>query len=193
MDRAKKRQIIQVVALLSSAVFCAALLAGHMIYHYSPSGRYKAGSTLLDPQVIDRVDYQDRHPSTGQKERFIFDHIDLSYQDAHTGQMRRQPISLEAYQAFYNEITRDESLEETEALETLFRGPYTPTLALYIQVKGQKGKEEAPRVFQILQIAPQQDYYRIQLIGQQNGEWAYFRHPHISQEGLERLTKSTSQ
>ena len=77
----KNHDIRNILAVLGAAVICAGLLASVFLYYYGPSGRYLAGHTLLDPTIMEQINYQDKHPRQEKSIHFIFDHIEFSYFD----------------------------------------------------------------------------------------------------------------
>lgn len=191
MKESQKKQIRNIVLLLTSAVACAALLAAHMIYHYSPSGRYNAGDALLDPLVAETMSYPDVNPATGKKEQFTFGKILFAYSDSKTRQFKEIAVSEEAYHKFYTSVRSDKSLESVgKEIETLFRVSSPSILTLYVQGESRGSSATTSQVFQVVQFAPQSDYYRIQLLGSQKGEWAYFQHSHLYQDTLDLFTRS---
>jgi hypothetical protein len=186
-EKRRNRDIQNILTVLGSAVICAGLLALVFLYYYGPSGHYLAGNTLLDPTIIGQIHYQDEHSRTGKKVRFVFDHIEFSYFDSQKGQLHVSPIPLEAYQKFYKMVAFVKSLEEIKDVEKLFLQSH-PTL-LTIRMRTKEGFEGmATRVFQVVQFAAE-DYFRVQLHGKNEGEWAYFYWPDIYQEIIHLFTQ----
>lgn len=196
-ERQRNRDIRNLLAVLGAAVLCAALLAFFFLYYYGPSGRYLAGNTLLDPSIMAQINYQDHHPQTGKKVRFVFDRIEFSYFDPEKGQMHIFPISLETYQSFYKQVSSDRSLlEVNQNIQNLFLQSHPALLTMSMQ--SQEGLENrtardhlntkaGSHVFQVVQFIPE-DYFRVQLHGKNEGEWAYFYQSGLYQEILHLFT-----
>jgi hypothetical protein len=176
----RNRDIRNILSVLVAAVICAGLLATLFLYYYGPSGRYLAGHALLDPMILEKINYQEQHPSTGKKVHLAFDHIEFSYFDPLKGQTRIHSLPIEAYQNFYNLVASEKSLEEVtkETLDLFLRSH--PSV-LSIRMRTVEGSENlSATVFQVVQFV-QEDYFRVQLHEKEEGEWAYFYH-----EGLYR-------
>lgn len=191
-ERQKNRDVRNILTVLGSAVLCAVLLASIFLYYYGPSGRYLAGNTLLDPSIMDQINYQDQYLQTGKKVRFTFDRIEFSYFDSQNGQMHIFPISLDTYQDFYKQVASDKSLlEVTQNIQNLF--PQSHSSLLTISMRAKEGPESgATKVFQVVQFIPE-DYFRIQLHEKKEGEWAYFYRSGLYQEIIRLFTKGASE
>ncbi len=181
----ENRDIRNILAVLGTAIICAGLLAFLFVYYYGPSGRYLAGNTILDPAVLEEINYQDKHPRTGRNVHFIFDRMEFSFFDPQKGEVR-QNVSLENYQQFYRLIASEKSVEEVtnQVKDLFFRS--RPTL-LTISMRTQEGAETSTnKIFQIVQLVPD-DYFRVQLHEQRpdQGEWAYFYRPHLYQDAMQ--------
>lgn len=187
----RNRDIRNILAVLGAAVICAALLASVFLYYYSPSGQYFAGYTLLDPAIIEQINYQDQHPRSGKKVRFAFDHIEFSYFDSQKGQVRLSPIPLETYKEFYHMVASEKSLRNlNEKILDLFLKS-RPCL-LTISMRTKEGSENAvTKIFQVVQFV-QEDYFRVQLHEKNEGEWAYFYRPGLYHDVMHLFTHSTN-
>lgn len=180
----QNREIRNILAVLGTAIVCAGFLTFLFIYYYGPSGRYLAGQTLLDPTIIEQINYQDKHPRTGKKVNFIFDRIEFSYFDSKKGGMRQEAVSLESYQKFYRLISSEKSLDKvTDQIRELFFRSHPSTLTTSMRtVDGVD--TSTTKIFQVVQFV-QEDYFRVQLHGNQEQEWAYFYRPHLYQEVMQ--------
>jgi len=177
--REKNQEIRNFLTVLATAVISAILLVSFFLYSYSPSGRYEARNTLLDPSIMDQINYQDMHPGTGRRVRFYFDHIEFSSSDLKNGKAKASNIPLEAYREFYQMVSSEYSLNSInhEVEDYFFKLPYT---VLTIHMQTSEGGQESGKVFQVVQFVPE-DYFRVQLHGSDRAEWAYFY-----QQGLYR-------
>ena len=177
----KNREIRNILAVLGTAIICAALLASAFLYYYGPSGRYLAGHTLLDAATMEQVNEQDQQVKTRNKLRLTFDRIEFSYFDPQNKQMRHSFISRETYQKFYLMVADEKSLKEmSKNVQALFLQPHLTLLTIHLRTRG--GTENvATKIFQVVQFIPE-DYFRVQLHEQNEGEWAYFYRPGLYQE-----------
>lgn len=191
VEKRKNPDIRNILVVLVAAVIGAGLLSSIFLYYYGPFGRYLAGNTLLDPSIIEQINYQDQHPRTGKKVRFAFDRIEFSYFDTQMKQMHTFPISLEIYHHFYKKITSVKSLLEiNQKTQNLFLQSYPALLTISMQSK-ESAENGAAKVFQIVQFIPE-DYFRVQL-HEKNEEWAYFYQAGIYQDIIYLFTKGTSE
>lgn len=191
MNAKKNRDIRNILAVLGAAVLCAGLLASVFLYYYNPSGQYLAGHALLDPTIIEEINYQDQHPGTGRKVRFSFDHIEFSYFNPQKGAIRIPVISLDDYQKFYKMVAFEKSLKEThQNIQDLFfkSQPSLLTINMHTTERNEKG---LTKVFQVVQFVPE-DYFRVQLHEKNEGEWAYFYQSGLYQEIMRLFTPSNN-
>ena len=185
----KHQDIKNILAVLSSAIICAGLLSIAFIYYYGPSGRYLAGNSLLDPHLIETISYRDEHPRTGKKVLFNFDQIEFSYFDPQKGQKKVRDIPLQNYQQFYHLIASEKSLEHvTNQIEDYFIKS-RPTI-LTISMKTAEGSDSTvTKTFQVVQFV-QEDYFRVQLHGSEQGEWAYFYQSGLYKNAMQIFTQT---
>ena len=188
----RNRDIQNILTVLGAAIVCAGLLALLFIYYYGPSGRYLAGHTILDPAIIEQINYQDTHPRTGQKVHFIFDHMEFSYFDPQKGQVRQEAIPAENYQKFYTLIASEKSLDEvTDKIKDFFIKT-RPTVLTTSMRTMESSEALTTKIFQVVQFV-QEDYFRVQLHEkQEQGEWAYFYRSGLYQDVMHLFTQSTS-
>lgn len=190
-EKTRNQDIRNILVVLGSAVFCACLLAGVFLYYYNPSGRYDAGNTLLDPAIIDSINYQDVHPSTGAKIRYSFDNMEFSYVNSQNKNVHLPLEGIESYQAFYSLVGSLQSIVNVgHEIQTLFLKP--PYSVLTINLRSAQGNsKENNKVFQVVQFVPE-DYFRVQLHGKNDGEWAYFYQPGLYQKIMELFTRHST-
>lgn len=186
--RNKNREVQNLLTVLASAIFCAALLAAVFIYYYNPSGSFIAGRTILDPTIFQQIDYQESDPKTKQKVHFLFDHLEFSYFDTQ-GQVRKQIISLENYKKFYDLIASEINLQEvTHKIEDLFLVSHPTVLTTNMRTKEASGSSVI-KIFQVVQFV-KEDYFRIQLRGRlEQGEWVYFYRPNLYRDIMHLFTQ----
>lgn len=194
LRKSQKLHIKQVVAVLFSAVACAGLLAGVMLYQYGPTGRYVAGAALLSPDVMQKINYKDSHLQTGKGVSFTFNSVEFSYFDPVDHQQKTTTATPEAYQKLYNLIANSQSLPETTNQVIQEFEPMNKPATLMITMRTDVSDVSKPvtKVFQLVQFS-NTDHFRIQLRGTEvTGQWAYFYHPQIFQEAIRLLSQPQS-
>lgn len=184
-----KKQIKQLLFVLSTAVLGGFLLAFVMIMFYGPSGNYIAGQTILSPDIIEKIHFKDAHPKTGQSVQFTFDHNEFVHFDYLRGTWQQKPISLQSYAAFYQYIAQDSSLDKVkEEILALFQKP--APIALITTVR--TDVSPIAKAFQVIQFT-KEDYYRVKLHGQgDEGKWAYFYHSGLYQTMMTLFTAESN-
>lgn len=167
-----------ILGVLGAAIFAALLLALFFIFFYGPSGRYIAGHALIDPKIMEKLNFKGAHPRTEEPVHFIFDRAEFSYFDVDRQLVLQKTLSSTDYSNFYQLIQSDESLDlSKEVKDTAFLVSH-PVL-LTTTMRTAEIHRLTTQIFQVVQITPE-NYYRIQLNGQKNEEqWAYFYHPHL--------------
>lgn len=189
MRKKTKQHVIQILGVLLAAVICAMFLAIYMIQHYGPSGQYLAGNTILSSDVMNKMHYKDKHPTTGDSIRFVFNGIEFTYFDKLNGRQRRLPVDSVAYETFYHWVSSTPSVKDpTNEVKELFDRGLVATLHILIQ--NDTSSSLAIKTFQLIQFA-ENDYFRVQLKESRNPEeWAYFYQPHIYQNIMRLFTKA---
>lgn len=186
MRPSKRKEIRNLVLVISGGVACAMAIALFMLYFYSPSGRYYAKNVLLAPEIVNQISYPEKNPKTGVVVRYSFDSFAFASYDPDKKEWRRSNVKPDVYREFYDAVSEDLSIEPiTDELRQLFRQSHPTTFT----VKMQQGSGNEKVTFQEVDFAPGQDYYRVQLRSQASGDvsegWAYFFHP-----GIERYARA---
>lgn len=185
-ENRKNRDIRNLLFVLTAGVGGAGLLAALFLYYYNPSGQYLASYTMLDPKIMEEIDYQDHHPVQGKKVHFFFDHIEFSYLDSHHTPKKNSHVSLEDYQKFYDRVASEKSLLNIrQQVQDLFS--QSPSSLLTIVMRTNAGAhDETTKIFQVVQFVPE-DYFRVQLHAKNEGEWAYFYQKGIYTQTIHHL------
>lgn len=187
MENAKS-EIKRFIIVITLAILSAFLLAFLSIYFYSPSNLYAAKNVLLAPEVIKEINFRDKHPQTGQNVQFIFDQTEFSFYI--NREQKHIAISDQAYEEFYKLAASEKSLKILkEEVQRLFNDAQSAQLMTRLHTVT-PSQTPASKVFQIVQLVPE-DYFRIQLHEGRGGEeWAYFYQPGIYQATLHLFTKN---
>lgn len=182
MHTSQRKQIRNLLGVLTASVAAAGLISSWMLYHYNPSGIYYAQNVLIAPQLIGSLTYQDLDPKGGKKGKVVFDQIEYAYPEGDKEQ--KYPVPQNLYETFYDEISPEPSLNPVpdDALAAFHKGKPSK-LILKIQ---NNGKSEN---FQEVHFAQEGDYYRVQLREGDGDGWVYYHHPGISDK-VARLFKA---
>ncbi|MGK5594049.1 MAG: hypothetical protein ACSNEK_01655 [Parachlamydiaceae bacterium] len=174
-----KRKIIQFLALIGLSVFTAAIIALFFITYYGPSGRYTIDKTLLSPNLLHGLNYNDSNQKTGHFDRFIFDKIVFSYQSINDRLWHQSVISETRYADFYRLVKDEVSINQpgAEVVSAFMREPIF-TLKLIVKTESPASWQASEKTFQEVQFI--KDYFRVDLHEQTVGvDWVYFYHPGI--------------
>lgn len=174
----KKSELYKILSVLGVAVAVAFAVTAYFILIYGPSGRYTAQAVLLEPSVLNELNYNDYNPRTGGDDRYVFDEIKYASESLKEKKM----IDLKSYGEFYQIVQKDKSLLNPVdlAIEDLFKGSLPASLELYVHTESSAAWQKDTKLFQEIQFAKQGDYYRIELHEQNRGtHWVYFHHPQI--------------
>lgn len=190
MKKNTRNEILKVTTLFFSAILSAILFAGYMIYYYGPSGIYLAENVILSPSMMDKINYKDSHPKTGQLVRFIFNSIEFSYFDKVSGNLRQFPVDEATYEEFYRLI---QSAKGSESIMGEIQEQFDRGLASNLSIMMQTEERVSPpttKVFQVIQFV-ESDYFRVQLLQGDNNPnpWVYFYQPGVYQKIMQLFTK----
>lgn len=183
-----RKQIRDLLAVISTGVLFAFLLSFYMIYSYGPSGQYLAKNTLLAPQLIHSLSYTDIDSKTGKHSHFVFKEMEFSYFDPKLKLWQKTNIDPKTYGLFYTEISNEQSLlDVNDNMIQSFTKASPASLTLTVQTD--TSPQTLTKVFQEVQFAHQGDYFRIQLHEQSpdRSQWIYFYHPAIYQKVLNQF------
>lgn len=173
-----KKSIKQLITVISAAVLGGFLLAFFLISYYNPSGQYVAGQTILAPDIIEKINFKDKHPQTNQNVSFVFDHTEFVFFDFLRGNWQQKQISPASYNTFYQTIHSDSSLSEIKS-DVLELFQKTTPMALVTSVR--TDVSPTAKIFQVVQFS-KEGYYRVKLHADRSeGEWAYFYHSDLHQ------------
>jgi hypothetical protein len=182
-----RKEIRNLLIVLTGSVLCALLFGGLILKYYSPGGSYNAKNVLLSPEMTAVLSYADTNPKTGVKGRFIFDSLNFSYYDDVAKKWWHVPVNQLNYETFYKLVSSDSSPSGThENIKKLFNQNHFSILNLKVRSDPRGSAEISTKTFQDIQFASQGDYYRVEL-REEGGQdtWAYFYHPGIYQESLQ--------
>lgn len=182
MDRSQKNQIRNLLVVLSSALLTAVIIAGVLLHNYGPSGRYAFPDTLLAPDLVQALSFNDTNSKTGGMSRFVFSDIEYQFYDDQTKQWRQLPVFVEQYANFYQSIGNQQSVPIDEDLVSHFSEGLPSKLLIMAQTESSAQWQELKKPFQEVQFAKNGDYFRVQLREDNKGNhWAYFHVPGILQ------------
>lgn len=175
MDTEKKNsQIYQLLAVIFSAVAVALILAGGLIYHFSPQSSYLAKNVLLSPEVVRQIAFQ-------EKAKLNLNDIEFVYYDSDATGLKKIDVDQGKYAKFYALVSSDRSFKAHDDLLSSFREK--KPASLFINVKSKNAPASS---FQEVLFIP--DYYRVDLHQEGNETYAYFYHPQIYDQVVRLFT-----
>lgn len=172
--------------VIFTGVIVALIVAGGMLYYFSPAGSYQVENILLSPNLVKDLSFPDVDPKTGQPDRYVFGRVEFLYYAKENNQWQRIKTDEEKYRKFFNLVSDERSLLVVpNNIKDLFEGE-NPTMLTIVANKvvpeGTKGKSKA---FQEVEFTSEGNYFRIRLHDHdQQVNWAYYYHPEIYQEVL---------
>lgn len=180
MDRSQKGQIRNLLVVLSSALLTAVVVAAVLLHQYGPSGRYAFSGTLLAPELVQALSFNDTNSKTGGISRFIFSDIAYQYYDYQKKQWQQISVPVEQYSTFYQFVGNQQSVSEDDERVSLFSEGMPSKLLIMSQTESSASWQELKKPFQEVQFAKSGDDFRVQLREDNIGShWAYFHVPGI--------------
>ncbi len=173
-----KKHVKQLVLILCAAVIGSFFLTLLIFAYKGSSEQEKAYQLLISPDVIEKISFNDTHPTTAKVVNFVFNRTEFVYFDYLKGEWLQEEISIEKYAKFYQLIALDEQIEndqqQIKKILPLFQN--SSPLALITSMR----TDEIPqaKIYQVVQLT-KENYFRIKLHGHEEGKWAYFYHPFI--------------
>lgn len=180
-----KKQIRTLLGVFGSALLSAFLITAFFVYFYSPSGTYRIQNALIDPQLVDKLAFNDNNPKTGAQDRYVYDGITFSYYDGKKSQSI--PVSPGKYQKFYKVIQHDVSLQEVpNEIQMSFNQENIAKLIVQVRTESHAAWQDNTKPFQQVHFLPNGDYYRVELReSNPTNKWVYFQHSHITQNVMD--------
>lgn len=184
MDASVKKQIRNFITVLLSGILCGFALLFYFVIYHSPTGLYLAKNVIIAPEVLQKLQAQNKNPKKGNGSDFVFQKVEFAYYDLSSKEIKRITLDENQYKQFYDLIVNDQSVAEVnETLPALF-SQETP-LQIVLSMKAESTKADSTKPFQIIQIIS--DYYRVELHEDKpTSAWVYYYHPGI-QEAILRL------
>lgn len=175
----RKDEVRSIVIVLTAGILSAIMIAAFFVLNFGPSGGYNLNAILLEPTLVDQLNFNDINPKIGTSDRYIFDKIVWTDD---TGS--DQQVNLKTYSTLYALLKNDKSLNDLE-LEKLFSHHMEPVskLVIWIKTESPSSWQENEKIFQELEF--QDDFYRVSLHEDSSlspgVNWAYFSHPVIKE------------
>lgn len=164
----------KIIMVLAASVAAAFLLTTFFITHYGPSGNYTLSQSLLNPETLGSLNYNDWNPKTSEQDRYIFDHI--LYESGLTAPKK---VSMDQYKKIYQLLNGDTSVSGG-----LAQYPSTsPKLILYVRTESPSKWQYNVKAFQQLEIDASGNYYRVELHEDNKGmHWVEFPHKNVKEQ-----------
>jgi hypothetical protein len=182
----RSQRVRHLLTVIGSSVASALLLSTLMVYNYGPTGSYVLRNTLLSPDLVNKLSYNDNNPKTGGTSLFVFDDIRFSFYDPKTKDKKVMQISPDDYTKFYQLVMNDKSsLTPPEDVQASFHRNKFAVLSINVHTESKASWQYATKAFQQVEVLPEGDYYRVELHEANNSDiWAYYYHPDIYQKTL---------
>jgi len=171
--------IRNLILTLLFGVAAAFGVAAFFVLNYGPSGNYTVSQSLLNPELLSRLNYNDYNPKTGGQDRYIFDAIEFSWVEERDKEgWKKRNIDDAAYKEIYNLIEGDKSLSDVPSVNS----DAPMRLTLFVRTESPSEWQKDVKTFQAVEFLSN-DYYRIELHEQNPGaHWIYFNHPKIREK-----------
>lgn len=182
MNLGSKREIKTILIVLLLSTLVAGLIAFFFIYYYSPSGNYEAKNTLLDPGIIERINYPEKDSKTGKMAHYMFDRTEAVFFDPQKNKTEKIVLKSHQYKELYELVSSDRSIHfVTDEILNAFILSNPLQITTYMMMADPQSYSSKKNILQNMQVL-ENDYYRIQLQGKiESGGWVYFYHSHIYQ------------
>lgn len=179
-----KKDIRNLLWVIAMALVAAVGVSAWFVLHFAPSGSYTLQNTLLKPELLARLNYNDLNPKTGQRDRYVFDKIVFSFWDGAKKKWGSLEIDIPTYERFYKKVEGDKSLEEPpSSVQSFFTASPPSRLALVVRTESDSAWQRDAKPFLQVEFAERGDYYRVELHEEGAREpWVYFYHPKIFQD-----------
>lgn len=187
-DRTVKSQITQLLLVIGAGVIGGLGLTGLLLYNYGPTGSYMAANTLLTPEIIQKISYDDSTLGKQRASRYVFDQIAFTYLSLETNQWKKINLSLDQYAKLYQLLMNDKSLlNYSESIPPEFSRNQSAILT--VTAKSENNPNSPSQILEEIQFLPNHSHYRIQVRGSHENSlnWAYFEHPGIYQKIMKNL------
>lgn len=177
-----KKQIRNLLGVLTAGVGAAIIFALFMLYFYGPTGRYYLKNVLLSPETINQLSYEDTKTKKAGQIQFNFDKIEYTFWNSEKKEWKTVQVPLELYKQFYQSVQDESSiLDVKEDVVNLFSKSNPSSLILSAKTAINKTDlSKDPKPFQRVQFVNAGDYFRVELREQNDvAGWAYFYHQNI--------------
>ncbi|MDP1880964.1 MAG: hypothetical protein Q8K60_08510 [Parachlamydiaceae bacterium] len=188
-----KREIKTILIVLFLAILVAGLIAFFFIFYYGPSGSYEAKNTLLDPNIIERINYPEKDPKSGKMFHYMFDRTEATFFDIQKNKIQKINLTSNQYKQLYELVSSDRSIHFiTDEILNAFILSSPLQITTYMMMADPEYYSSKKNILQNIQFL-ENDNYRIQLQGKiESGGWAYFHHPHIYQTIMQMFNQIES-
>lgn len=175
----RRPEIKNILIVLSASAASALMIAAFFVMNYGPSGRYLLDAVLIQPAMLNQLNYNDNNPRIGHSDRYIFQKIVWIAPD-----FSSREIQPSVYEKLYAILQADKSVNDPN-VEELFQG-VNPKLVLWVHTESPSAWQNDGKVFQEIEF--QKDYYRVSLHeASPKIAFAYFSHPGILETVQELL------
>ena len=183
MKKANK-EIRNLSILFFMSFMTAGIIAAYLIFNYGPIGTYVGKNTVIAPDVLQQLKFADNRVDSPFK--ILFDKVEFRV----FGKII--PIDQDSYSRFYLLISGDQSLDENNVPLHLFDKQAASIVVYTKPEKVLKGEADS-YPFQRIEFSDDGAHYRVQLIGESDSLWAYFKHKGILEKIMKLFPLRTTQ
>lgn len=188
-----KTRISSLIFLIFSAVGCAILFSVIVVNYYGPTGNYSTNQTLLEPDLIPVLSFNDSNNKTGAQSRFVFGEMTFSYFDVVDQSQKTVAVTIDQYREFYQTVQSEKSIVDVPSdIEGLFMQGNPSRLELSVRTESDAAWQKDVKIFQRIEFANEGNFFRVQLREERDpstSEWAYYYHPTIKQQVFNQFVK----
>jgi hypothetical protein len=178
----RSSEIRNILIVLSTAVATAGMMAAFFVLNFGPSGGYVLDSVLIEPAVLQHLNYNDANPRIGHSDRYIFDKI-IWLDRGISG----KEVDFAAFEKLYAFLKPDKSMNDPE-VERFFLAGINPKVVVWVRTDSPSSWQRDSKIFQEIEF--QKDYYRVSLhAASPKIPFAYFYHPDILQSAQNMLNE----
>ncbi len=180
-----RKEVQNLILMLSSAVFLAFLIVVGLVYYFGSSGTYLLRDVLISPDALKRISFSDYDQETGERSPFVFNKIEFIRAESRGREWGRYAVSKESYEEFYNLVSHERSIPQvSDQMIEQFETIVPSTLTIFVQARDNKGTRENGFIFQRVEFLDREDVFRVQMRDSQ-GSWIYFSYPGIYNKVVE--------
>jgi hypothetical protein len=186
----ERREVRNLLFLVTCASGFALLTVAALIYFWAPSKGYLARSILIAPETLVTQSFIEYRSLRESKTAFVFNKIEFTHKENKANGWGRFVVPLQAYKDFYLLIFSEKSISElTEEIVAQFTLSVPSSLTIVLKPEDQETFYHGGKICQQIQFAGRGGLFRVQMHPSQSSdvpteEWVYFRYPGIYEQAV---------